>query len=172
MKKHLFIASLFVASILTTTVTLEAQTTDDGDAVKDYCNWYTAKKNSKKQLVEYTYDSGKLNKFNLTENAQKKEIEVPLFSGNEYRLVFNTEGMPDAFEINIFNEKSSSKTKKLLFSKKVTPGEMKEFVYEPEGAKKLYVNYDIPAVDEEKNACMLFLVGYKSTKKKNKKADS
>tara|TARA_B100000809_G_scaffold253969_1_gene290619 strand:+ start:1585 stop:2037 length:453 start_codon:yes stop_codon:yes gene_type:complete len=108
----------------------------------------------------YKYDSSKTSKFIYTKNAQGREIEVPLFMGEDYIFLFNTNGLPEDIKIEIYSEKIGHKKRKLLYSL-----EQKEsqniYSFKPIKSRKMYVNYTIPGVEKEDlRGCMVFLVGY------------
>ena len=135
------------------------------DEVADYCQSTTSRSNSKEALAPFNYDAGKTNKFKFTSKEQFREIEVPLFIGEDYRFVFNTEGLPQPIKIEIFDKKSTAKNRKLLFSNADITDD--QFIFEPEKSKKLYVDYTVPPTnDEVKKGCVVFVVGYQSKFKK------
>ena len=135
--------------------------------IKDYCTSSESRKKAKQTLKPFQYDAGKTNKFTFKNKEQVREIEVPLFVGERYRFVFNTEGLPQPIGIEIYDKKSTSKNKSLLFSNADIPADQKEFVFEPEKSKKLYVNYTVPVTNDTiKKGCVLFVLGYQSKFKK------
>ncbi len=137
------------------------------NTIKDYCTSSESRKKAKLTLKPYKYDAGKTNKFTFKAKEQSREIEVPLFLGERYRMVFNTEGMPQHIGIEIYDKKSTHKKKQLLFSNKDIPTDQTEFVFEPEKSKTLYVNYSIPVTNDTiKKGCVLFVLGFQSKFKK------
>jgi len=127
------------------------------------CDQKALKEKSKKLLEPYKYDVAKVT--NIIFNKDKaiiKEIEVPLFIGEKYRLVFNAEALPKKVIINLFNRDKDSKKRKLLFSSKDESADKKEFYFDYSFANKIFIQYDIPAGDSTaKNGCMVFMLGYK-----------
>jgi hypothetical protein len=135
--------------------------------IKDYCTSSASRKKSKVTLKPYQYDTGKTNKITFKAKEQKREIEVPLFIGERYRFVFNTEGLPQPIGIDIYSKKSTSKKRELLFSNKDIPAEQTEFIFEPEKSKTLFVTYSVPVTNDTiKKGCVLFILGYQSKLKK------
>ena len=133
--------------------------------VKNYCNSSEARKASKKALDPYQYDAGKTNTFTFKNKIQKREIEVPLFVGEKYRFVFNTSGLPQPIDIEVYDKKEASKNRTLLFSNKDSNEDM--LTFEPIKSKKLYVNYTVPVTNDTiKKGCVVMVVGYKSKFKK------
>ncbi len=108
----------------------------------------------------YKYDSSKTSKFIYTKNAQGREIEVPLFMGEDYIFLFNTNGLPEGIKIEIYSEKIGHKKRKLLYN--LDHKESKNiYAFKPKKSRKMYVNYTIPGVEEEGlRGCMVFVVGY------------
>jgi len=109
----------------------------------------------------YKYDSAKTSKFIYNKNAQGREIEVPLFMGEDYIFLFNTNGLPEDIKVEIYSEKIGHKKRKLLFNLEQIENEH-IYSFKPIKSRKMYVNYTIPSVEKEGlRGCMVFLVGYK-----------
>lgn len=128
------------------------------------CDPKILKDNAKQHLIPYTYDLCKLTKITYKKTPQFKEIEVKLFLGEKYRLIFNTEALPIPVVISLYNKGKEHEKRKLLFTTKDTPANQKIFTFEYSWARKIYIDYEIPAVDStqpEKTGCVYFLLGYK-----------
>jgi len=109
----------------------------------------------------FKYDSSKTSKFIYSKNAQRRQIEVPLFMGEDYIFLFNTDGLPENIKIEIYSEKIGHKKRKLLYSLEQNESE-NIYSFKPTKSRKMYVNYTIPGVEEEGlQGCMVFIVGYK-----------
>jgi len=135
------------------------------NTVKNYCNSTQARKAAKQALDPFQYDAGKTNTFTFKDKIQKREIEVPLFVGEKYRFAFNTSGLPQPIDIEIYDKKEDSKNRTLLFSNEGEEGDM--LTYEPLKSKKVFVNYTVPATNDTiKKGCVVMVVGYKSRFKK------
>ena len=108
----------------------------------------------------YKYDSSKTSTFEYKSNAHGREIEVPLFMGEEYIFLFNTKGLSEDVKVEIYSEKIGNKKRKLLYS--LDHKEDKNiYSFKPEKSRKMYVNYTIPGVEEKGlRGCMVFVVGY------------
>jgi hypothetical protein len=132
--------------------------------VKTDCDVKVLKNELSKELrPDFKYDSSNISKFSLTTETQEKEIKVPLFSGEKYKMLFNTAALPSNFEIQIFDKPKTASNRKLLFSVKDSE-ELTEhtFSYEPKKPRTMYVNYILPASEEEGiYGCAVFLMGYK-----------
>ncbi len=127
------------------------------------CDGKTLKENAKKQFGEgYTYDMSKLTQIQYKAKPWLKELEVPLFIGEKYKLVFNTEAMPKVIVISIYNRDKESKKRKLLFTTKDSPADQKHFVFDLSMARKAFIDYEIPAGDSTASGgCLVFMMGYK-----------
>ncbi len=127
--------------------------------VQDFCKSSETRKKCKELLKPYKYDASKVSKFTFRNKVQKKEIEIPLYIGEKYQFVFSTEGLPQPVDIEIYDKKSTSKKRKLLFSNKEVADE--EFTFQPDKSRKLYINYTVPATNDTiKKGCVIFVLGY------------
>lgn len=124
----------------------------------------TALKNILKDKLkpEYKYDSSKTTRFYYKTKPQQKEIEVPLYLGEKYRFLFNTEGLKGDVKIEIFSKPFGHKKRKLLYSLEQKEGQ-NIYTFEPQKSRKMYINYTIPKVEEATTIreCIILVVGYK-----------
>ena len=160
MKKFL-IPMFALVAISLTAFQYQAQT------IQNSCKSSESRKAAKVELEPYQYDAGKTNTFTFKNKVQQREIEVPLFIGERYRFVFNTEGLPQPIDIEIYDKKAESKNRTLLFSNKDNKDD-RFLIFEPEKSKKLYVNYIVPVTNDTiKKGCVVMVVGYQSKFKKS-----
>lgn len=125
------------------------------------CNTKELKEKAKVALDVYKYDSSELTRIIYKKKETIKEVEVPLFIGEKYRIVFEMEALPKNVEVQIYNKDKDSKNRKLLFSSK-DAGDKKEFYFEVSKTRHVYVNYVIPPTEEGSySGCAVFMVGYK-----------
>lgn len=151
MKK--IIKSLFSVSIIFVLMAFQG-----GDVL---CNVKELKEKAKLYLEPYKYDSSELTRVVYKSKETIKEVEVPLFIGEKYRIVFELEALPKSVEVQIYNKDKDSKNRKLLFSSK-DQGEKKEFLFEVSKTRHVYVDYIVPPADEGSfSGCAVFMVGYK-----------
>lgn len=131
----------------------------------DDCNAKSLKDNTKSLLEPYKYDSSELTKITYKNQESVKEVEVPLFIGEKYRMVFNTEALPKPVEVAIYNKDKNSKKRILLYSSKEQSGGKKQFSFEPPAkSRKVFVDYVIPGGGSDSNSvtgCAVFVLGYK-----------
>lgn len=132
-------------------------------AIEDSCDVRTLKNELIRELrPDYKYDSSNINRFILSSEKQGTEVQVPIFSDESYRLLFNTSAIPVDFEITIYNKKIGANNRKMLFSVKGSETDKNIFVFEPEDAKTMYIDYILPGVAEKDlTGCIVFLMGYK-----------
>ena len=130
--------------------------------ILDTCNSAEAKKACKKALKPgFEYDAAKSTKFTFKNKKQFKELEVPLYMGEKYRFVFNTEGLPQQIDIEIYDKRYESKKRELLFSSRTFEENTKEYIYEPEKSRRVYIDYIVPPTNDTiKKGCVVFALGY------------
>ena len=71
--------------------------------------------------------------------------------------------MPQDVNIKVYNKKAGAKKRKLLFSNEefINKGE-KIYTWEPEKARKMYLDYEIPETNDTlKRGCAVLMIGYK-----------
>jgi hypothetical protein len=129
----------------------------------DNCDKKALTTSCKKKMEPFKYDSQKFTKIMYTKKAQQLEIEVPVFIGEKYRLVFNTSSLPKPLVVNVYTkDKEASKREAIFSSKDMKAGE-NEIVFDVPRVRKLFVDYDVPAdsTNQKLSGCMVFMVGYK-----------
>lgn len=131
--------------------------------VKDMCNDRAAKEEATKLLADYSYSTSKTSNFFFINNEQVREIEINLFEGEDYRLVFNNNYLPENVEVRVYDKPKEASFRKMLFSSEATPGE-KIFIYDPSWRhRNLYINYIVPPSSSEEitKGCAVMVMGYK-----------
>ena len=148
-----------IKSVLTIAFIFALMAFQGGDVL---CNAKELKEKAKVVLEPYKYDSAELTRILYKTKETVKEVEVPLFIGEKYRMVFELEALPKQVEVQIYNKDKSSKKRKLLFSSKDIGAEKKEFVFEVSKVRQVYVDYIIPPTEAGSySGCAVFMVGYK-----------
>ena len=129
----------------------------------DFCNSTESKTKCKDALKPgFQYDATKVTKVTFSTKKDFKELEVPLYIGEKYRFVFNSEGNPQPVDVEVYDSKFESRKRKLLFSSREFPPEQKQYIFEPERAKRVFIDYTIPpTADSTKKGCVVFAIGYK-----------
>lgn len=69
---------------------------------------------SRDNLKPYRYDASKVTHFSYSGFEQKREIEVLMFNGTEYRLCFNGQGAPKPVAIQIFDKPESNQARVMI----------------------------------------------------------
>lgn len=151
MKRTIYLLLFLVAGWISTAATVDEK-----------CDTRALKKEGIANLNPYYYSAAKINLVNYDYKASRKEIEVPLFKGEKYKLVFNKKGLPKDVVIEIYDKDKEHAGRTPLFT---SEGNVDPIVsYEPQKSKKLYVNYIIPKSDGEKEeGCLVFILGYQLT---------
>ena len=130
-------------------------------STNEYCN-KNSKKKTKKELKPYNYGSMKVSSvFTSDEDDMVWEVNVPLFSGEEYRFVFNVEGIKDDVVIEIYDRPKDEKRRKLLYSSEAFGEEQDVYLFHPEKSQPLYVNYKVSKTENVKEGCIMMMMGYK-----------
>jgi len=151
----MLILPVMVIVVSLTSAAIQQAVTCDQKALKDA---------AREKLDPFKYDSGKVTQFRYKNKAQVKEIEVPVFIGEKYRMVFNAEAVTKDVIISVYNKDKDTKNRKVLWTSKNSAPGTKMHVYEPDNAKfKFYVDYDLPAVADSivPQECIVFMLGYK-----------
>ena len=124
------------------------------------CNPKDLKEKAKDNLDPFQYDTGKITRLKHTAKDQIKEVEIPMFIGEKYRLSFNLEALKKTLEINIYNKAKDNKNRKLLYSNK--DKFEKEFTVDFSRMRHVFVDYSIPAgTNGEDLGCAVFVLGYR-----------
>ncbi|MBL4653541.1 MAG: hypothetical protein JKY53_11885 [Flavobacteriales bacterium] len=159
MKKIVIISVLSISTILVAFTS--ASSKNQATEIVDSCTSSETKKKCKQLLNPYSYDASKRSSITFKNKPQMKEVEIPLYIGEKYRIIFSREGLPQDIEINVYDHKIEAKHRNLLFSSKDFPTDQKEYVWEPEKSKKMYIDYIIPPTNDTiKKGCMIMVLGY------------
>lgn len=126
------------------------------------CDTRSLKKEGIADLNPFYYSASKVNTISYDYKAYKKEIEVPLFKGEKYKMVFNKKGLPKDVLIEVFDKDKSHQNRHPLFTSKDNTSEIVS--YSPEKSKKMYISYTVPpAKGVEEDGCIVFILGYQLT---------
>jgi hypothetical protein len=130
---------------------------------QDNCDKKTLTMSCKKKMEPFKYDSQKFTKINFTKKVQQLEVEVPVFIGEKYRLVFNTSSLPKQVLINVYTKDKESKKREPIFTTKDLKAGENEISFDVPRVRNLYVDYDVPAdtTTQKLSGCLVFMVGYK-----------
>ena len=126
------------------------------------CSAKVLKEKTKEFLDPFKYDSSELTRIMYKNKEVVKDVEIPLFIGEKYRIVFNTEALPKPIEINIYNKDKESKKRTLLFSSKDQEKGARQFFYECSKVRHVFVDYVVPKTDTAAmQGCVVCMIGYK-----------
>jgi len=129
----------------------------------DQCDKKALTASCKKKMEPFKYDSQKFTKVMYTKKAQQLEVEVPVFIGEKYRLVFNTSGLPKPIQVNVYTKDKEAKKREAIYTSKDLKAGENEIVFDVPRVRKLYIDYDVPAdsTNSRMSGCVIFMVGYK-----------
>jgi hypothetical protein len=126
------------------------------------CDSKVLKKESVSELNPFYYSASKVTEISYDYKASRREIEVPLFKGEKYKLVFNKKGLPKDVIVEIFDKDKSHSNRDAVFTSEANAAEIVS--YSPEKSKNLFIRYTIPKADGvEESGCLVFVLGYQLT---------
>lgn len=126
------------------------------------CDSKTLKKEGISELNPFYYSASKVNTISYDYKASRKEIEVPLFKGEKYKMVFNKKGLPKDVVVEIFDKDNSHANRKAVFTSEGNTADI--ISYAPEKSKNMFIRYTIPKADGVKEeGCLVFILGYQLT---------
>ena len=150
----------FLKPLLSVLILVGLTSIQGGDTI--LCNVKALKEKAENLLDPYKYDSSELTKIIYKKQESVKEVEVPLFIGEKYKVVFVTEALPKAVEIQIYNKDKESKNRKLLFSSKDAGADKKDISFDISMSRHIFIDYVVPPVEiGSYSGCVVFAVGYK-----------
>ena len=150
--KQLLYAAIFLTIGFITMATIPSEV----------CDTRALKKEGIADLNPFYYSAAKVNLISYDYKVSRKEIEVPLFKGEKYKMVFNKKGLPKDVVIEIYDKDKSHEGRTPLFTSEGNTNPIVSF--QPEKSKKMYVNYVVPKADGEKTeGCLVFILGYQLT---------
>ena len=150
----------FLKPLLSVLILVGLTSIQGGDTI--LCNVKALKEKAENLLDPYKYDSSELTKIIYKKLESVKEVEVPLFIGEKYKVIFVTEALPKAVEIQIYNKDKESKNRKLLFSSKDAGADKKDISFDISMARHIFIDYVVPPVEiGSYSGCVVFAVGYK-----------
>ncbi|MBX7093417.1 MAG: hypothetical protein K1X56_01765 [Flavobacteriales bacterium] len=136
------------------------------------------KEKSRENLKPYRYDGTNVQHFSYSGFAQKREIEVLLFNGSDYRLVFNAQGAPKPVNIEIYDKPTSNQARTKIHEFTNVTGQenlsietgtltakYRELKNNPDVLlKRIYVDYIISPNDSKEpvSGFMILTYGYKN----------
>jgi|SRR6185437_963545 len=128
-----------------------AQTSCDIRKMSDSC---------KRQMKPFLYSTQSAMHVALKSEPQVKDIDVPAFGGEKYRVVINTSGMPQGTEVGVYDADQTHKKRKQFF----TTADLGISDFETEvKSGKLVIEYTLPAATSNVfNGCAVVVIGYEN----------
>lgn len=152
MKKLFYYASISLFSFLLIAAASSSENCDSKALKKEGINL----------LDPFFYSAAKINTISYDYKQTRTEIEVPLFKGEKYRMVFNKKALPKDVIIEVYDKDKSKSSRSPIFTSKDLTDDI--ITFEPEKSKKMYVNYVIPESGGIKETgCLVFVLGYQLT---------
>lgn len=133
------------------------------EGVEDKCNSREAINRCDSKLPPFYYSSAKISNLFFLDYSYEREIEVRLFEGEEYILVFNNEFLPLEVEVNIYDKPKTEPDREALMSYKDLTDKSLFSFKPPQKNRVLYVEYNVPPGPQDKilKGCAAFVLGYK-----------
>jgi hypothetical protein len=122
--KKLIISSILLSTILLYVAAISPQGTNNSG-----CDIKMLKKEGVAKLNPFYYSASKVTSIKYTDTSQIIEIQVPLFKGEKYRMLFNTKALPKDIKIEIYDKDSETTNRKAVFTSKTGKDDI--IVYEP-----------------------------------------
>lgn len=133
----------------------------------DYCIKDNARESAMKKLKPFRYSGFKTKPVTIKEYNQVKETLVTILKDVPYRLIFNSEGLPEGqkVEITIYDKPYGKKNRNVIYEYK---GNDKEVMFDTKDASysEMHVEYVFPAFEGKLNSdmtikgCVTMTIGY------------
>jgi hypothetical protein len=133
----------------------------------DYCIKDNARESAMKKLKPFRYSGFKTKPITIKEYNQVKETLVTILKDVPYRLIFNSEGLPEGqkVEIAIYDKPFGKKNRNVIYEYK---GADKEVIFDTKDASftEMYVEYVFPAFEGKMSSdmaikgCVTMTIGY------------
>tara|TARA_R110000868_G_scaffold139265_1_gene354025 strand:- start:748 stop:1254 length:507 start_codon:yes stop_codon:yes gene_type:complete len=126
------------------------------------CESKSLKKEGVAELNPYYYSASKVTEISFDYKSSRREIEVPLFKGERYKMVFNKKGLPKDVVVEVFDKDKTHENRKAVFTSEGNSAQI--LSYSPEKSKNMFIRYTIPKANGVKESgCMVFVLGYQLT---------
>ena len=140
------------------------------------CEPKSLKKEGVAELNPFYYSASKVTEVSFGYKSTRREIEVPFFKWERYKMVFNKKGLPKDILVEVFDKDNTHSNRTAVFTSEGNTAEI--LTYSPEKSKNMFIRYTIPKADGVTEAgCMVFVLGYQLTflkedKDKDKETES
>ncbi|HXB10351.1 MAG TPA: hypothetical protein VNZ45_00075, partial [Bacteroidia bacterium] len=115
------------------------------------------------RLKPFQYDGTNALHLPLLPVSQEKEISLPGFSGQRYRIIINISAMPPGTIVAIYDQDKTHKKRKLLYTL-TDQGSRIGFLDSECKSGKFFIDYEIPAKDKKypPQGCAVILFGFET----------
>lgn len=145
----------------------KGQNTDcNVNVLKDTCKFYF-------NLPEYGgeafhYDCANKMSVNFIRKEQVREIQIPIFSGENYLFIFNTYDLAPGVKIDVWSKPIQDEKRENLFSVKSSDAvKVNRFIPKKKLRDRIYIDYtidahaNVPDSAPENGGCGMIVVGFK-----------
>jgi len=119
---------------------------------------------NKADMKPFNLDSYVDNEFSYGKKDRNIETPFTAYSGESYRLIFCSDNIPQAVTISVYDKNGRAKSRKELYSYTYNPGDAKAPPFEMSKPGNYFIEYNIPASDDQKvvkKGCLYTLIGFK-----------
>ncbi len=157
MHKHFLI---FLVPLLSFALTLEARGQKGQGAGAD-CDFKAGKERCMEEIGDFTYSSSRIDRMKAQKEPVRKNVVIPLFYDQPYRLILDRTDAPPGTNVTIFDKSPEEFGRRELFTTEEASSEKKVFVYEPpEDASRVNVQYNTAGGGEGEKGCVVLVVSY------------
>lgn len=150
-----------LAVLLVANYSINAQTPTATTATNsNFCNIRALADSCKSLLKPFRYSGQNAIHVALKSEPQVKEIVLPAFSGEKYRIIINTTDMPKGTEVDIYDVDVRHKKRQSLYTTKSNG--ISNFDTDSKSGK-IYIEYTIPAASSTVySGCAAIVIGYEN----------
>jgi len=124
------------------------------------CNIRAMGDSCKKEMKPFLYSAQSALHVALKSESQVKDVDVPAFGGEKYRVVINTSSMPEGTEVGVYDADATHKKRKQYFTTQDIG--ISNFDTDAKSGK-LVIEYTIPAASKSVfNGCAVVVIGYEN----------
>lgn len=124
------------------------------------CDLKAMSDSCRREMKPFIYSTQSALRVALKSEPQVKDINVPAFGGQKYRIVINTSAMPQGTEVGIYDEDATHKKRKQYY----TTQDIGVSNFETDGkVSKIVIEYNVPAATASIfTGCAVVVIGYEN----------